>query len=191
MIHLKSKITQWYRAVTGIQGQTCPLYSAFHLFHLVQFSTHSRPTLCNPVDCSTPGLPSITNSWNLLKLMSIESMMLTNHLILIIPFSSCLQSFPASGFFPMSRFFPSGGQSIGASASASVLSMNIRDWFPLGLTGLILLSESSPKLQFKSNMYLDVFKCPRSGSVADGKGLDHLQFRTIGIFSDISWLLII
>ena len=56
-----------------------------------------------------------------------------------IPFSSCLQSFPASGFFPMSWLFASGGQSIGATASASVLPMNIQGWFPLGLTGLISL----------------------------------------------------
>ena len=53
--------------------------------------------------------------------------------------SSCPQSFPASGSFPMSQFFTSGGQSIGISASASVLPMNIQDWFPLGLTGLISL----------------------------------------------------
>ena len=82
---------------------------------------------------------SIANLRNLLKLMSIESMMSSNHLILVIPFSSCLQSFPASGSFPMSRFFESGGQSIGVSASASVLPMNIQDWFPLGLTGWISL----------------------------------------------------
>ena len=53
----------------------------------------------------------------------------------VIPFSSCLQSFPASGSFPVSPYFTSGGQSIGASVSASVLSMNIQDWFPLGWTG--------------------------------------------------------
>ena len=53
----------------------------------------------------------------------------------IVPFSSCLQSFPASRSFPMSHFFISGGQSIGVSASASVLPMNIQDWFPLGWTG--------------------------------------------------------
>ena len=53
----------------------------------------------------------------------------------IVPFSSCLQFSPASGPFPMSQFFTSGGQSIGASASASVLPMNIQDWFPLGWTG--------------------------------------------------------
>ena len=57
----------------------------------------------------------------------------------VIPFSSCLQSFPASGSFQMSQYFPSGGQSIGVSASALVLPMNIQDWFPLGLTGWISL----------------------------------------------------
>ena len=55
----------------------------------------------------------------------------------VVPFSSCLQSFPASGSFQMSQFFASGGQSIGVSASASVLPMNIQDWFPLGWTGWI------------------------------------------------------
>ena len=57
----------------------------------------------------------------------------------VMPFSSCLQSFPASGSFPMSQCFVSGGQSIGVSASASVIPMNIQDSFPLGLTGLISL----------------------------------------------------
>ena len=57
----------------------------------------------------------------------------------VIPFSSHLQSFPASGSFPMSQFFTSGGQSMGVSASASVLPVNIQGWFPLGLTGLISL----------------------------------------------------
>ena len=57
----------------------------------------------------------------------------------VVPFSSCLQSFPASGSFPMSQFFASGGQSIGVSASASVLPMNIQNWFLLGLTGLFSL----------------------------------------------------
>ena len=56
----------------------------------------------------------------------------------VVPFF-CLQSFPASGCFPLSQFFASGGQSVGASASASILPMNIQDWFPLELTGLISL----------------------------------------------------
>ena len=75
---------------------------------------------------------SISSSQSLLKLMSIELVTPSNHLILCCPFSSCPQSFPASGSFPSSQFFASGGQSIGASASASVLPMNIQDWFPLG-----------------------------------------------------------
>ena len=57
----------------------------------------------------------------------------------VVPFSSCLQSFPASGSFPMSQIFTSGGQSIGAPASASVLPMNIKDWLPLRWTGWISL----------------------------------------------------
>ena len=73
----------------------------------------------------------------------------------VIPFSSRLQSFPASWSFPMSQFFASGGQSIGVSASAPVLPMNIQDLFPLGWTGCISWSprdcqESSPTPQFKS-----------------------------------------
>ena len=81
---------------------------------------------------------SFTISQSLLRLMSIELVMQSNHLILVILFF-CLQSFPASGSFPMSEFFASGGQSIGASASTSVLPMNIQSWFPLGLIGLISL----------------------------------------------------
>ena len=57
----------------------------------------------------------------------------------VVPFSSCPQSFPESGSFPMSQFFTLDGQSVGVLASASVLPMNIQDWFPLGLTGWISL----------------------------------------------------
>ena len=80
---------------------------------------------------------SITNSWNWLKLMSIQLVMPSNHLIFCCLFPSSLQTFPSLGSFPMSQFFASGGQSIGASAS--VLLMNIQDLFPLGLIGLISL----------------------------------------------------
>ena len=82
---------------------------------------------------------SLTVSWSLLKLMSIESVMPSNNLILHHPFFSCLQSFPASGSFPVCQLFTSHGQSVGASASASVSLVNIQDWFPLGWTGLISL----------------------------------------------------
>ena len=70
---------------------------------------------------------SLVYHQSLLKLMSIKSVMSSNHLTLCPPFSSCLQSFPASRSFPMSQFFKSGGQSIEVSASASVLLMNIPD----------------------------------------------------------------
>ena len=82
--------------------------------------------------------------------MSIESVILSNHLILCCPFSSCLQSFQASGSFLMSWLLASGGQSIGVSTSASVLPMNIQDWFPLGLTGLISLQSKGLSRVFSS-----------------------------------------
>ena len=82
---------------------------------------------------------SITNFRSLLKLMSTESVMPSSHLILCCPLSYHLQSFPASGSFPVSQFFTSGGKRIGVSASASVLPMNIQDWFLLGWTGWISL----------------------------------------------------
>ena len=76
---------------------------------------------------------------SLFKLIFIELVMPSNHLILCRYFFSCPQSFPASESFPVSQFFTSGGQTIGASAWDSVLPMNIQDWFPLGLIGLIFL----------------------------------------------------
>ena len=78
----------------------------------------------------------------------------------VIPFSSCLQSFPASGAFPMSQFFTSGGQSIGVSASASVPPMNIQSRFPLRLTGLISLQSKGLSRVFSNTT---VQKHPFSG----------------------------
>ena len=84
---------------------------------------HARPSYPSP----TPGAysNSCPSSWWCHPAISSS----------VVPFSSYLQSFPASGSFPMSQFFESGGQSIRVSASASVLPMNIQDWFPLGWTG--------------------------------------------------------
>ena len=81
----------------------------------------------------------------------------------VVPFSFCPQSFAASGSFPMSQFFTSDGQSIGVSASASVLPVNIQDWFPLGWTGWSPCSprdsqESSPTPQFKSTNSLVLWR---------------------------------
>ena len=81
----------------------------------------------------------IAKSWTLLKLMSIELVMQTNHLILCCPFLLPSSLFPSIRVFLMSQIFASCGQSFGVSASAWVLSMNTQDRFPLGWTGLISL----------------------------------------------------
>ena len=78
----------------------------------------------------------------------------------VIPFSSCLQSFPASESFQMSQFFPSDGQSIGASASASVIAMNIQDWFPSWWTGWIsLLSKGLSRVFSNTNLKIGKKSC--------------------------------
>ena len=94
-------------------------------------------TLCDPMDCSTPGFPVLHHLPELdqTHVHWVGDVIQPSHSV--IPFSSCLQSFPASGSFPLSRFFVSGSQSI--EASASVLPVNIQDWFPLGWTGWISL----------------------------------------------------
>ena len=100
--------------------------------------TMSCATLCDAMDCSMrEALLSFTVSPSLLKFMSIELVMPSNHLILCLPLLLLPPSCPASVSFPMSWLFRSSSQSIGVSAS--VLPMNIQDWFPLGLTGLISL----------------------------------------------------
>ena len=92
----------------------------------------------------------------------------------VVHFSSRLQLLPASGSFQMSQLFASGGQSVGVSASASVLPMNIQDWFPLGWTGWISLQskgfqETSPTTQFKSisSLALSCVYCPALTSIHD------------------------
>ena len=116
--------------------------------HSVQSSSVSQscPTSCNPMDCSIPGLSVHLQPQSLLS----DAIQQSNPLL--VPFSSHLQSFPASGSFQMSQLFASYGQTIGASAS--VLPMNIQGRFPLGLTGLASLyprdsQESSPASQFE------------------------------------------
>ena len=89
---------------------------------------------------------SITNSWSLLKLMPIESVMPSSHLIHCHPLLILPSIFPSIRVFPMSRFFTSGGQNIGVSASTSVLPMNIQDRFPLGWTGCPQKLKSCPTL---------------------------------------------
>ena len=128
----------------------------------VQFSSvaQSCPTLYDPIDCSTPGFPvhhqlpeptqtrvhSVGNCHP--NILSSSSVMPFSSPVM--PFSSHLQSFPASGSFQMSHFFTSGGQSIRVSASRSVFPMNIQDWFPLGLTGLISLQSKGLSTVFSN-----------------------------------------
>ena len=97
------------------------------------------PTLCDPMYWACQASLSIANSQNLLKLMSIESVMPSNHLILFCLLTSGPQSFPESGSFQTNQLSASGGQSIGVSASASVLPRNTQAWSPLGWTGWISL----------------------------------------------------
>ena len=91
------------------------------------------------MDCSTPGLPVHYQLWELAQthVHWVGDAIRPSHPV--IPFSSRLDSSPASGSFQISQFFASGGQTIRVSASASVLLMNIRDWFPLGWNGWISL----------------------------------------------------
>ena len=107
-----------------------------------QFSSvaQSCRILCDPMNCSMPGVP-VHHQFLELAQTHVPSSQWCHWTISssVISFISCLQSFPASGSFPMSQFFASGGRSIGISALASVLPMNIQDWFPLGWTGLICL----------------------------------------------------
>ena len=109
---------------------------------VVQFNSvaQSCPSLCDPMDCSMPGPPCQSPTPGAYS----DSCLLSwwchpTILSSVVPFSSHLQSFPASGSFPVSQFFASGCQSIGVSALESVLPMNIQDWSPLGWTGWISL----------------------------------------------------
>ena len=119
-------------------------FSSFQSFSHIQLFATPRTAACQ-------ASLSIANSWNLLKLMSIESVMPSNHLSHPLsprPLSSCPQSFAASESFPGSQLFGSGGRSVGASAS--VLPMNIQGWFPLGLTGLVSLQSKGLSRVFSS-----------------------------------------
>ena len=124
----RTKLTTWCWAVS--EGLS------------VQFSSivQSCLTLCDPMDCRMPGLPVHHQLPESTQIHVHELVMPSNHLSSsVMPFSSCLQSFPASGSFQMSQLLASDGQSIGVSASTSVLPMNTQDWSPLGWTGWISL----------------------------------------------------
>ena len=127
---------------------------SFSPFSSVQSLSHVR-LFTIPWIAARQASLSITNSRSLPKLTYIKSVMPSSHLILCHPLLLLPSIFPASGSFQISQFFASGDQSIGVSASTSVLSMNTQDWPPLGWTGWISCSPrdsqaSSPTPQFKS-----------------------------------------
>ena len=112
-----------------------PIQLSSHQFRSV---CQSYPTLCDPMNHSTPGFPvhyklrELTQTHVLWVGDTIQPISAS-----VVPFFSCLQSFPASGSFQAGQYFALGGQSIGVSASTLVLQKNIQDWFPLPWTGLI------------------------------------------------------
>ena len=153
-IHKQGFVLPCFQLICVISNTTSGLYTKFIFqfsqsvmsdslwFHGLQHARFPCPSP-TPRACSN----SCPSSWWYHPTISSSA----------VPFSSCLQSFPASGFFfffPMSQFFPSCGQSIGASASTSVLPMNIQDWFPFALTGWISLQSKGLSRTFSNNTVL-------------------------------------
>ena len=160
----------------SVDGWSC-LPSLLFQFSSVQFISVFQlcPTLCNPMNrrharppcpSPSPGVQPNTCPSSRWCHPTISSS--------VIPFFSYLQSFPASGSLQMSQFFTSGGRSIGISAPASILPMNIQNWFPLGWTGWISCSlrasqEFSPTPQFRSisSLVLSFLYSPNLTSIHD------------------------
>ena len=122
----------------------------------------SCTSLCDHVNCSTPGFPVLPHlpEFAQIRVHWVGDAIQPSHPV--TPFSSYPQSFPASGSFPMSQLFTSGGQNI-IKASASVLPMNIQGWFPLGLIGLMsLLSKGLTRVFSGTTVWKHRFKWPHS-----------------------------
>ena len=145
IIKYSSGTRNWYIfpsvCVFFISSASYSFWSTVLLPSSVQYSSvaQSYPTLCDPVDCSTPGLPV---HHQLLEPTQTHVHWVSDAIQpsqLVVPFASRLQSFPALGSFQISQLFTSGGQNIRISASASVLPVNIQDWFPSGWTSWMSL----------------------------------------------------
>ena len=135
----KTPLTDFFAIIywSKLFGNVRYIHSHTHIYVVVVVQSLSRVWLF-----STPGLQHTSLPWP-----SLSPGVCSTISFSVVPFSSCPQSFPAWGSFPMNQFFPSGGLSIGASAPASVLSMNIQGWFSLELIGLIsLLSKGLPRV---------------------------------------------
>ena len=183
-----------------------PILSYFLAF--VQLLSHVQ-LFATPWTLACQAPLSSTVSWSLLKFMFIELVMLPNHLILCCPFSFCLQFFSASGSFAVSQLFASDAQSIGASASVSVLPMNIQGGFPLELTGFISLQskelprffssitiQKSPiffvvsyflKLPSVSAQIIMFFKCPDSIKTSSAHNIQTVMTLTVSLVLERSF----
>ena len=139
--HKPELLEHWYKFI-----------HSFYSIRSVQFSHSVVFNSATPWTTARQASLSITDSWSLLIFMSIELVMPSNHLVLCRPLLLLPSIFPASGPFPMSEFFASGGQGIVASTSASVLPMNIQAWFPFRLTGLISLQSKGLSRVFSSTI---------------------------------------
>ena len=146
-----------------------------YIIYVLSVQSLSSVRLCDPMDCSMPRFPPCPWPTPGAYSNSRPSHQWCHPTISssVIPFSH-LQSFPASGSFPVSQFFESGGQSIGVSASASVLPMNIQDWFSLGLTGWITLQSkglsrvfSKPHFKSINSLALGFLYSPTLTSICD------------------------
>ena len=126
-------------------SHSCPL----SLFSSVQLLSHVW-LFATPRTAACQASLSITSSQSLLNSCPLSRWCHSTITSSVVPFSSCLQPFPASGSFQMNQFLASGGQSIRVSASAPVLPMNIQDWFTLGLTALISLKSKGLSRVFSS-----------------------------------------
>ena len=136
---------------------------------VTQFSSvaQSCPTLCDRMDCSMPSSPVLHYFLECSNSMSIKSVMLSNHLILCRPLLLLHSVFPSIRSFQMSQLFTSGGQSVGVSASTSVLPMNIQDWFPLGWTGWISLQSKGLSRKIINSSVLSFLHSPTLTSIRD------------------------
>ena len=141
--HLLPQSPRFSQQFSHLKTFTFIILSAWKMgpiYHQFGSVVQSCLTLCDPMNCSTPGLPVHHQLPEFTQIHvhrvgdAIQPLSSS-----VVPFSSCPRSFPASGSFQMNQLFASGGQSIGVSASASVLPMNTQDWSPLGWTGWISL----------------------------------------------------
>ena len=144
------------------------------MFNSIQFSP-SVLSVCDPMDCSTPGLP-VYHELPELTQTHVHWVWDPTFSSSVVPFSSRLQSFPASGSFPVSQFFPSSSQSI-----ASAVLMNIQDWFPLGWTGWISLQSKGLSRVFSSTTVQSI-----NSSV-----FNYINFQSYHLFSSVAQLCLI